>query len=79
MTLKLDGYESSLKEQLSRLASQIRTAESDLITLKEGYLKVQGALELLGVLVKDLEENEVATDMSKMTDKEAIATAVQVI
>lgn len=79
MISKFAGYESSLKEQISRLTSQIRAAEADLITLKEGYLKVQGALELLDVLAKDFEETEEEPGTDKMTDEKAIATAVQVI
>jgi hypothetical protein len=47
--------ETSLKQQLSDLTSQIRNAEADLLTKKEGYLKVSGALEILEILKKEQE------------------------
>ena len=47
--------ESSLKQQLSELTSQIRNGEADLLTKKEGYLKVSGALEILEILKKEQE------------------------
>lgn len=42
--------EESLKSQLASLASDIQNAESSLLRTKEGYLKVQGAIEILDVL-----------------------------
>lgn len=54
----IDGMESGLKAQLSSLTDEIRSAETSLMTLKEGYLKVQGALEVLDILRKKLEEDE---------------------
>ena len=42
--------EVGLRDQLEALAKDIRQAESALITTKEGYLKVQGALEILAIL-----------------------------
>jgi hypothetical protein len=47
--------EASLKQQLSELTSQIRNGEADLLTKKEGYLKVSGALEILEILKKEQE------------------------
>ena len=47
--------EASLKQQLSDLTSQIRNGEADLLTKKEGYLKVSGALEILEILKKEQE------------------------
>ena len=47
--------ETSLKQQLSDLTSQIRNGEADLLTKKEGYLKVSGALEILEILKKEQE------------------------
>ena len=38
--------ETGLKAQLSKLSTDIRNAEASLISTKEGYLKVQGALEI---------------------------------
>jgi len=59
--------ETSLREQLASLSANIRTAESSLISTKEGYLKVQGALEILDILKQKIEKESseslaVATD-----------------
>ena len=51
----LEDLESSLKAQLQALANNIRSAESALITTKEGYLKVQGALEIIDIIKKQQE------------------------
>jgi hypothetical protein len=61
--------EASLKQQLSELTSQIRNAEADLLTKKEGYLKVSGALEILEILKKE-QEAEYAE-----AEREALAAA----
>ncbi|NBR24529.1 MAG: hypothetical protein EBU08_12305 [Micrococcales bacterium] len=50
--------ESGLEVQLSALADKIRSAETSLITTKEGYLKVQGALEILDVLKKRIQDDD---------------------
>lgn len=42
--------EKGLKEQLASLADSIREEEDKILRNKEGYLKVQGALEILTVL-----------------------------
>ena len=42
--------ETGLKEQLTSLADAIREEEEKILRNKEGYLKVQGALEILTVL-----------------------------
>lgn len=49
----LEKMEASLRSQLSSLAEEIRAAESSLISTKEGYLKVQGALEIIDILKKE--------------------------
>ena len=60
--------ENGLKAQLSSLATDIRNSESSLIATKEGYLKVQGALEILDILKQKVQNEEdqemlvVATD-----------------
>ena len=43
-------FEEDLKAQLECLAKEIRSSEATLMSLKEGYLKVQGALEFLAIL-----------------------------
>lgn len=59
----VNSLETNLQGQLQDLISKIRTQESQLNILKEGYLKVQGALELIETLknsenASDQEENE---------------------
>lgn len=49
---------TGLNSQLTALADEIRSTEEKLLRTKEGYLKVQGALEILGVL----KEREAAAD-----------------
>jgi hypothetical protein len=44
--------EKGLKEQLTSLAEAIREEEDKILRNKEGYLKVQGAIEILSVLKK---------------------------
>ena len=58
MIEKIDELEEGLKQQLSSLANEIRAAESALMETKEGYLKVQGALEILSILRKNVTEEE---------------------
>ena len=58
MEPKVDEMEASLRQQLSDLADQIRTSETNLLILKEGYLKVQGALEMMDILKKQKEDAE---------------------
>lgn len=55
---KISDLEPSLKKQLSDLADQIRASESNLLILKEGYLKVQGALEVLEIMKNQKEDEE---------------------
>jgi phosphopantetheinyl transferase len=56
MLEKIEELENGLKAQLAKLANDIRAAEASLITTKEGYLKVQGAMEILDILKKNLDE-----------------------
>lgn len=51
---KVEQIEQKLQAQLSDLNTKIKVMEADLITLKEGFLKVQGALEIIDVLKKDV-------------------------
>ena len=60
--------ETNLKNQLSTLATDIRSAESSLISIKEGYLKVQGALEILDILKKKVEEDAMKESLALATD-----------
>ena len=59
--------ENGLKEQLSSLAESIREEEDKILRNKEGYLKVQGALEILSVLKQkkvELENKEAQPDLT---------------
>jgi len=51
----IEDLESGLKAQLESLADSIRSSESALIATKEGYLKVQGALEILDIIKKQID------------------------
>lgn len=54
----IDNLEKGLKDQLASLGEQIKVAEESLIRTKEGYLKVQGALEIIDIIKKQLQEQE---------------------
>jgi hypothetical protein len=54
----IQSLEIGLKKQLTELAEEIRTMETNLMAAKEGYLKVSGALEILDVLKKEEAEEE---------------------
>jgi hypothetical protein len=54
----IQNLEINLKKQLTELAEEIRTMETNLMTAKEGYLKVSGALEILDILKKEEAEQE---------------------
>ena len=54
MLEKIQELEDGLKAQLSSLANEIRSTETALMATKEGYLKVQGALEILDILRKNV-------------------------
>lgn len=63
MTLEaITELESGLKVQLESLAKDIRSSEAALMSLKEGYLKVQGALEIIAIIKQKFPaEDEVDT------------------
>lgn len=63
MLESIKELEEGLRAQLESLAKDIRAAESALINTKEGYLKVQGALEILDILKKKLEDEDAATKL----------------
>ena len=62
MEAKVTELEDGLKKQLESLTEQIRSGESNLMLLKEGYLKVQGALEVIEILKKETENLEVVSE-----------------
>lgn len=71
----IEKFEEGLKNQLSNLADEIRSSEAKLLTLKENYLKVQGAVEILDLLKKESSE-EGSTD--KLSDEEAVTAVAEV-
>ena len=52
----IDETQKQLEEQSNGLVKDVRMAESQLAILKESYLKVQGALELLAHQRKLIED-----------------------
>lgn len=60
--------EGGLKAQLSSLVDDIRSTEERLIRTKEGYLKVQGAIEILEILQKKLDSSENDKLAAALTD-----------
>ena len=60
---------AKLEAQLNDLTNQIRASENNLLSLKEAYLKVSGALEVLTVIKdKDDEETREALTAAGMAD-----------
>lgn len=58
--------ETGLNAQLKTLADEIRATEEKLLRTKEGYLKVQGALEILAII----------NQRQEAADAEAIQAAI---
>ena len=63
MTLEaITELETGLKAQLEALAKDIRSSEAALMSQKEGYLKVQGALEIIAIIKQNFtNESDVDT------------------
>jgi len=51
-----------LLDQRTELGTQIKNSEEALIRTKEGFLKVEGALELINILETKIEEQQKQTD-----------------
>ena len=68
MGLDLDNIGSQVDTQLSDLAQQIRTAEDSLMRLKETYLKVQGAKEMLTIIREEDKPAVTSPEHSMVTD-----------
>jgi hypothetical protein len=75
MISTIETLEKGLSDQLFDLTGKIRSAEAELMSLKEGYLKVQGAIEILDVLKKQISEEK----DGKLSDEEAVAAVAEVI
>lgn len=50
MALSNEAIKESLTSQRDELATEIRSLENDLLTAKEKFLKVQGAIEILEII-----------------------------
>ena len=63
MTLEaITELETGIKAQLEALAKDIRSSEAALMSMKEGYLKVQGALEIIAIIKQNFtNESDVDT------------------
>ena len=66
--MELANFESQIQEQSDDLASQIRTAEDNLMRLKEAFLKVQGAKEMLGIIKTASKEKDEAILPEQLAD-----------
>ena len=70
MAADLNSFETQVDQQQADLANDIRNAEDKLMRLKEVYLKVQGAKEML-TLIKSLDEDkpsEAVEELEKATE-----------
>jgi len=68
MGLDLANIGSQVDTQLSDLTQQIRTAEDSLMRLKETYLKVQGAKEMLTIIREEDKPAITTPEHSMVTD-----------
>lgn len=68
MNKAIEELDGGLKAQLASLADEIRSSEETLIRTKEGYLKVQGAIEILGILKQKLATEESNQLVDAITD-----------
>jgi hypothetical protein len=66
----IQNLETGLKDQLKSLGEQIKVAEESLIRTKEGYLKVQGALEIIEILKKKVKDQEMKEEVEDQVERE---------
>jgi len=66
----IQNLETGLKDQLKSLGEQIKVAEESLIRTKEGYLKVQGALEIIEILKKKVKDQEMKEEVEDQVECE---------
>ena len=71
--MDIPNLQSQVQAQLDELAGKIREAEESLMRLKENYLKVQGAKEMLNIVAN--EENKTLTGQEVSPDQNSSATA----
>ena len=71
--MDIPNLQSQVQSQLDELAGKIREAEESLMRLKENFLKVQGAKEMLNIVAA--EENKTLTSQEVSPDQTSSATA----
>ena len=54
-------FKKQLQDQRVELGTNIKNGEENLIRIKESYLKVEGALELINIIKNKLAEQEKET------------------
>ena len=62
METLITDLEKQLVDQRMELGTNIKNSEEALIRTKEGYLKVEGALELINILETEMTKVEKQTD-----------------
>ena len=70
--MDIPNLQSQVQAQLDELAGKIREAEESLMRLKENFLKVQGAKEMLNIVAA--EENKTLTGQEVSPDQTSSAT-----
>ena len=61
METLITELEKQLVDQMMELGNNIKNSEEALISTKEGFLKVEGALELINIIKTKLAEKEKET------------------
>lgn len=71
--MDIPNLQSQVQAQIDELAGKIREGEDSLMRLKENYLKVQGAKEMLNIVAS--EEKKTLTSQEVSPDQTSSATA----
>jgi len=62
MEILIADLKKQLVDQRMELATNIKNSEESLIRTKEGFLKVEGALEIISIIETKLSEEEAKND-----------------
>ena len=62
METVIANLKKQLLEQRTELGTNIKNSEDNLIRTKEGFLKVEGALELINIIETEMAKVEKQTD-----------------
>tara|TARA_R100000781_G_scaffold1506_4_gene2528 strand:- start:261 stop:476 length:216 start_codon:yes stop_codon:yes gene_type:complete len=63
METLIADLKKQLVDQRMELATNIKNSEESLIRTKEGFLKVEGALEIINIIETKLSEEEAKNDV----------------